>query len=45
MNLFVEAEFILDFEITFDENRATIGQSTLFRIFKEYKELEIYFDD
>ena len=45
MNLFVEAEFILDFEITFDENRATIGQSTLFRIFKEYTELEIYFDD
>jgi hypothetical protein len=44
MNLFVEAEFILDFEITFDENRATIGQSALFRIFKEYAELKIFFD-
>lgn len=45
MTLFVEAEFILDFEITFDENRATIGQSSLFRIFKEYAELKIFFDD
>jgi hypothetical protein len=45
MNLFVEAEFILDFEITFDENRATLGQNVLFRIFKEYTELKIYFDD
>jgi hypothetical protein len=45
MNLFVEAEFILDFEITFDENRASVGQNVLFRIFKEYTELKIYFDD
>lgn len=45
MNLFVEAEFILDFEIIFDENRATIGQSSLFRIFKDYAELKIFFDD
>lgn len=45
MNLFVEAEFIIDFEITFDENRATLGQNVLFRIFKEYTELKIHFDD
>jgi hypothetical protein len=45
MNLFVEAEFILDFEIIFDENRASVGQNVLFRIFKEYTDLNIYFDD
>jgi hypothetical protein len=45
MHLFVEAEFILDFEIVFDENRASVGQNVLFRIFKEYTELKIHFDD
>lgn len=45
MNLFVEAEFIIDFEITFDEKRATLGQHVLFIMFKEYTELKIHFDE
>jgi hypothetical protein len=45
MNLFLEAEFMIDFEIIFDEKKATLGQNILFRIFKEYTELKIHFDD
>jgi hypothetical protein len=45
MHLFIEEEFLIDFEITFDENKSSTGQNILFRIFKEYTELKVHFDE